>query len=255
MTETTTTEKVDYTSLVEQSTSGNPLANIIGQQLVSLANRLGEIAEQVNDKPSDGPPKPTIGVVLGEAKKAEDNTVVQGLLANYEAARTASKNAYRELLVSLHPEFANLAEDDDTDDSEKTVLVTEAKDVYSKIRAGLTFLGSQSGIPEDFANNFLGAIPVVEGARQRTSLGGDGTTIRPRFSVITIEGPNDFTATTKTFTDTVKSLAGTNDPEAKKIGTSDLSDAWVKAGGTAETPSNTKIDFEIGEYAFSTVKA
>jgi hypothetical protein len=254
---TTTTEvqdKVNYNELIDSALASNPLAQIIGEQLRQQANILGEIAEKVNDKSDPNAPKrPTIGEIMKEAKNPEATKEIQALAAKWDKIRQQSKDVYRELLVTLHPEFADLAEDDDSDDSERQMFIAEAKEAYAKIKAGLTFLASQDSVPSSFGNDFLSSIPVVEGARQRTSLGNsDGETLRPRFTVIDVSGPDNKQTSVKTFTDTAKFLAANGQ---KDIGTSELSEAWVAAGGSRETESGTKIEFSIDEWAFVTVKA
>jgi hypothetical protein len=211
-----------YKNYLDESLSANPIAKVIGGQLAEFADRLGEIAEVVN-KGTDpnAPKKPTVGEIMKEAKGSED-TETAALLDEVVSAREAAKAAYRVLLVHLHPEFEG-TEDDDQDDDERSAMVAEAKDVFGRIKAGLAFLATQPGIPEDFTNTFLGMIPVVEGARQRTSV-TEGGTIRPRFETVLISGPNEFSATATSFTDTVKALKN-----KLEVSTSDLADAWVAA--------------------------
>lgn len=238
----------EYKNYLDESLSSNPIAKVIGGQLAEFADRLGEIAEEVNKGTDpDAPKKPTVGTVLKEAKENETDETTQDLLAETLRLRNEAKVAYRALLIHLHPEFEG-TEDDDQDDDERSAMVAEAKDVFGRIKAGLAFLATQPGIPEDFTNNFLGMIPVVEGARQRTSV-SEGGTIRPRFETVLISGPNEFSATATSFTDTVKALKN-----KLEVSTSDLADAWVAAGGSSETEAGTKIEFSIDEYAFVTVK-
>lgn len=240
-----------YAELVAEKLANNPLASVIGEQLTKLADTLGEIAPKVNSSADpNAPKKPTIGTILAEAKEsAVHNSEVFAKLEKWNAIREQSKVAYQELLVILHPEFDGVSVESDSDDAERQALITEAKEVYNKIKAGLNFLSSQDSVDKNFANDFLSSIPVVEGARQRTSI-SDSSTLRPRFSVIDITGPDNFSITATTFTDVVKILANTD----CKVTTSDLSDSWQKAGGNAETDSGTRIEFSIDEFNFVTVK-
>lgn len=244
-----------YTELVDNRLGENPIATVVGQQLMLLCDRLAEISEAVNDS-SDGEKKPTIGVVIKEAGESADEAVT-ALLAKYNEAKEASKKAYRSLFISLHPEFADDTSDDEVDDSERAVLVQEAKDLFAKVKSGLAFIDSLDGFT-GFSAEFLQSVPVVDGARMRVTP-SDSAGIRPRFSsieVIRTENGNVVKAA-KTATEVANFIKPfhKDDESLKGYTSGDLIKGWVAAGGTAETPAGTKISVVAGPFTIVTVKA
>lgn len=244
-----------YTELVENRLDENPIAKVVGQQLMILCDRLAEISEAVNEA-EGGEKKPTIGVVIKEAGESADEAVT-GLLAKYNEAKDASKKAYRSLLISLHPEFADDTSDDEVDDSERAVLVTEAKDLFSKVKSGLAFIDSLDGFT-GFSAEFLASVPVVDGARMRVNP-SDSAGIRPRFSSIEVTRTDtgNVVHKGKTATDVAAFMKPhlKDDETLKGYASGDLIKGWVAAGGNAETPAGTAIAVTVGPFTVSTVKA